>query len=65
MCGLVQDCVSFTISYLLKESILIHLLHQMLALLLILFFLSGVLLTIFQVGRGFVEFIVVAARILK
>jgi len=44
---------------------LIHLLHQMLALLLILFFLSGVLVTIFQVGRGFVEFIIVAARILK
>jgi hypothetical protein len=48
-----------------KESILIHLLHQMLALLLILFFLSGVLVTIFQVGRGLVEFIVVAVRILK
>mgnify|MGYP007086141054 FL=1 len=48
-----------------KESILMHLLHQMLALLLILFFLSGVLVTILQVGRGFVEFIVVAARILK
>lgn len=65
MCGLVQDCVSITISYLMKELMLIHLLHQMLALLLILFFLSGVLVTIFQVGRGFVEFIVVAARILK